>query len=146
MADILQGNATAQRDFLANAAHQLQTPLTSLNLLLEQVERDGHGSAEPAAKARTEVEPLSALVGDLLVLTKAASIEHAPKDSTSRGVESETRALLPPKGTDPVPCTFSLQIRSFLGTTMGPRGDRGPRLAGRGVRKLGQEVVEAVAR
>ncbi len=77
MADALTANAAAQRNFLTNAAHQLQTPLTGLGLRLEHIERNGGESAEHATKARTEVERLSVLLTDLLALTRAASVQTA---------------------------------------------------------------------
>jgi signal transduction histidine kinase len=65
-----------QREFVADASHQLRTPLTGLRLQLEEVESsrldaDGRGAADAAL---AEVDRLSAIVDELLVLSRAG--EH----------------------------------------------------------------------
>lgn len=75
MADALASNVAAQRDFLANASHQLRTPLTGLRLRLEAIRQEGGPAAEQAAKAETELNRLASLVEDLLTLARAASAE-----------------------------------------------------------------------
>jgi signal transduction histidine kinase len=87
MADAVTANLQAQRDFLANASHQLRTPLTGLRLRLEAIEGEGGAAAGQAGKAQGEVDRLSRLVGDLLTLAKAASAE-----STGASVELATVA------------------------------------------------------
>ncbi len=75
MADTLGANVAAQRDFVANASHQLRTPLTGLKLRLESIRRSGGPAAEEAAKADLEVDRLGALVDDLLELARTSSSE-----------------------------------------------------------------------
>jgi signal transduction histidine kinase len=62
----------AQEEFVADASHQLRTPLTALRLRLENLTRDvaEPGRAELAA-AQAEVERLAGLVDALLALARA---------------------------------------------------------------------------
>jgi signal transduction histidine kinase len=73
MADALSGNLRAQRDFIANASHQLRTPLTGVKLRLESIRAHGGEVGESAAKAEAELDRLEALVGDLLELARAST-------------------------------------------------------------------------
>jgi signal transduction histidine kinase len=74
MAEALSSNLQAQRDFIANASHQLRTPLTGLKLRLESIRAQGGEVGASAAKAEAEVDRLEALVGDLLELARAATV------------------------------------------------------------------------
>jgi signal transduction histidine kinase len=73
MAVALAANLQAQRDFLANASHQLRTPLSGLKLRLEALKGEPGAPGEQAAKAEAELDRLSALVDDLLELARASS-------------------------------------------------------------------------
>jgi signal transduction histidine kinase len=66
----------AQRQFVADASHQLRTPLTGLRLRLEEARAE---SADRAARAEIdqgirEVDRLSAMVEELLVLSRAGEV------------------------------------------------------------------------
>lgn len=79
MADTLSATVAGQRDFIANASHQLRTPLTGLKLRLEALGSEGGRTAEQAAKAEAELDRLSELVDDLLELTRASASEPTGK-------------------------------------------------------------------
>jgi signal transduction histidine kinase len=74
----LEQLVTAQRGFVADASHQLRTPLAALRLRLEILEADVDGPiADDLDGALAEVERLSRLVDALLALARA---EQAPSD------------------------------------------------------------------
>jgi signal transduction histidine kinase len=82
MAASVGGNIEAQREFAADASHQLRTPLTGLRLRLEAIRGEGGFAAEQAAKAEAELDRLDGIVDDLLALARASS-----RDSTAVAVD-----------------------------------------------------------
>jgi signal transduction histidine kinase len=74
----------AQRQFVADASHQLRTPLTGLRLRLEEARAESH---DPAARAEIdegigEVDRLSAMVEELLVLSRAGEADGRAEAET----------------------------------------------------------------
>ncbi len=69
MAAELEATSLAQRAFVADASHQLRTPLTALRLRLDGLVASGADEAEVAA-AQAEVSRLSHLADDLLAVAR----------------------------------------------------------------------------
>jgi signal transduction histidine kinase len=68
----LESLLRAQDEFVADASHQLRSPLAALRLRLENLERDvAHEGVRELDGATTEVERLSRLVDGLLALARA---------------------------------------------------------------------------
>jgi signal transduction histidine kinase len=77
----LEALLRSQEQFVADASHQLRTPLTALRLRLENLDRDGaQARADELEAALEEVERLSALVDGLLTLARADRAASAPVD------------------------------------------------------------------
>ena len=76
MAGRLSVLVDAQNRFVADASHQLRSPLTALRLRLENLEAASNGdSAEGMAAAGREVQRLSRVVDGLLALSRADTAE-----------------------------------------------------------------------
>jgi signal transduction histidine kinase len=100
MAADLESMLASQRDFVANASHQLRTPLTGLRLQLEAI-----GPGEEAEAALREVDRLGALIDGLLRLARASArdptggtvdLEEQVREAQARWsarAESEGRSL-----------------------------------------------------
>jgi signal transduction histidine kinase len=75
----LEALVDAQRAFIADASHQLRTPLAAMRLRLENLEVDVQGAAaEDLEGALDEVARLSRLVDGLLLLARAEQAASAP--------------------------------------------------------------------
>jgi signal transduction histidine kinase len=69
----------SQQEFVADASHQLRTPLTALQLRLENLERDVRSEGtEQLEGALAEVSRLGELVDGLLSLARADAVEASP--------------------------------------------------------------------
>lgn len=76
MTDRIAKLLRVQRDFVADASHQLRTPLTGLRLRLEEAKAVGAGPAVAEIDAAiAEVDRLSHTVEELLVLSRAGERE-----------------------------------------------------------------------
>jgi signal transduction histidine kinase len=81
MASRLDELVDAQKRFVADASHQLRSPLTALRLRLENLEATaGDGAAESAAAAGQEVQRLSRIVDGLLALGRAGQDQPEPQE------------------------------------------------------------------
>ena len=88
----LQELVGAQQAFVADASHQLRTPLAALRLRLENLEDEVDGSAaEDVEGARAEVQRLTRLVDGLLTLARAEQGASAPADIDVGSVMSGRR-------------------------------------------------------
>ncbi|GAA3572512.1 HAMP domain-containing sensor histidine kinase [Microlunatus spumicola] len=77
MLDRLSAARERQRAFVADAAHELRSPLASMRVQLEVAERLGEGGELPAELA-PELARLSALVEDLLLLARSGADSPVP--------------------------------------------------------------------
>ena len=79
-AERLEALVRSQQAFVADASHQLRTPLAALRLRLENLEADGGESgSEDIERSLAEVQRLSQLVDSLLVLTRAEAARRMPE-------------------------------------------------------------------
>jgi signal transduction histidine kinase len=91
-AERLESLLTSQRGFVADASHQLRTPLAALRLRLENIEAEGPlHRPEDLDGALTEVARLTELVESLLILARA---EDAPTPSVDVPLEPLVEARL----------------------------------------------------
>ncbi len=95
MAADLDALLESQRDFVANASHQLRTPLTGLRLRLEALMTEPGARAEAEAALR-EVDRLGRLIDDLLRLARASLHEPTgrPVDLAEQVLEAGERWAL----------------------------------------------------
>ena len=77
MLDRLAAGRERQRAFVADAAHELRSPLTSMRIQLEVAARLGEGGDLPA-ELQPELDRLSALVEDLLLLARSGADSPVP--------------------------------------------------------------------
>nr|MBA3528616.1 HAMP domain-containing protein [Propionibacteriaceae bacterium] len=81
MLDRLAAARARQQSFVADAAHELRSPLTSLRTQLEVAQHVGDGGSLPT-DLMTDVARLSALIEDLLLLARADADSRGPANPT----------------------------------------------------------------
>jgi signal transduction histidine kinase len=86
----LEGLFTSQRRFIADVSHELRTPLTVIKGEVSLMRRIGQVDEESLTSVEGEVDRLTRLVGDLLILAQAES-GRLPMDM--RPVELDTILL-----------------------------------------------------
>jgi signal transduction histidine kinase len=91
----LEGLMHAQEEFVADASHQLRTPLATLRLTLENLEHDVADPSDLDAALR-EVDRLSRTVNGLLALARADREPSARRAVDMRAVAAERVALWSP--------------------------------------------------
>jgi heavy metal sensor kinase len=69
----LEGLFTSQRRFIADVSHELRTPLTVIKGEVSLMRRIGQADEESLSNVEEEVDRLTRLVGDLLLLAQAES-------------------------------------------------------------------------
>lgn len=90
MAAQLDELVEAQKRFVADASHQLRSPLTAVRLRLENLEAtSGEASQESIAAVGREVQRLSRIVDGLLTLGRAGAEQGRPVDVDVRAVIEE---------------------------------------------------------
>ena len=79
----------SQREFVADASHQLRTPLAGLQLRLEEARATG--DPEEIEAALKEVDRLSAMVSELLLLSQAGEVD-APAEEVDLAAAARAAA------------------------------------------------------
>lgn len=74
-ADRMAGRIAAERQFAADAAHQLRTPLTALSMRIEEIEylTEDDEVREEASKALEQIDRLGGVVEELMATSRSSS-------------------------------------------------------------------------
>ena len=119
-ADRLQSTLAAQQAFVADAAHQLRTPLTALQLRLENLEaRAGADLHDGLAAARSETIRLARLSDSLLALTRVVGAPVHPEPVDVAAVVRERHEAWAPVAEE-ADVTLTLDAPAELWASAGP--------------------------
>ena len=132
MADRLDAVLESQRAFVADASHQLRTPLTGLRLRLEAagVKTSDPAVAKELAAAEHETERLNQLVEDLLELASSEQPAEDDRTDLTAGGAGRRRALARAGEREP-PRDRARDRRRPRGSSRLPRARGDPRQPGR---------------
>ncbi len=138
MLDRLATSRERQRAFVADAAHELRSPLASMRTQLEVAQRLGEGGELPA-DLLADVHRLARMVEDLLLLARAGADERAPSRRESfdalpllREVAGRYAAARVPVSVADGPAVFVAADRDELRRVLSNLVDNGVRLRASG--------------
>jgi two-component system, OmpR family, sensor histidine kinase MprB len=130
MLDTLEGSIAAQRQLVADASHELRTPVTSLRTNIEVLAEnrlDGAERARLVADVQAQAEELGALVADLIELARGdqpspvaedvrldALVAEAIDRARRHAPDVEFRAELEPAVVDGVPDRLARAVNNLL--------------------------------
>ena len=131
MLDRLEAGAARQRTFVADAAHELRSPLATLRASIEvaRLHPDSYDTAELAGELEAEVLRMQALVDDLLLLARVGS---APSDRTAVDLAAVVRDVIPMTAID---CVVQGSGRAFAAEPRVATGGAQPRRQCRSARE-----------
>ena len=119
--DALELSVAAQRQLVADASHELRTPIATIRANLQLMRDEGRLSQEDRDGLRAdmieELDELTALVGDIVELARGSRPSGEPGDVSLDGIVAETVQRLSRRGP-------RLVVRSHLEPTV-VRGEEG---------------------